>query len=89
MIDIKTLVDNALSANTNAYKDSFRQSLEWEQSDYESAEKWACTFRHEYRAIADTLKRLFPDYEEYITDSLTVLRLQVQHFEIEKSKEVA
>ena len=89
MINIKTLVDDAISSNTDAYKDSFRQSLEWEESDYEHAEKWACTFRHEYRAIADTLKRLFPDYEEYIADSLTVLRLQVQHFEIEKNKEVA
>lgn len=89
MINIKILVDNAISSNADAYKDSFRQSLEWEQSDYEYAEKWACTFRHEYRAIADTLKRLFPDYEEYITDSLTVLRLQVQHFEIDENKEVA
>jgi len=91
MIDIFTLVDKALSANTEAYKDSFRQSLEWEQNhtDYEYAEKWACTFRHEYRAIADTLIRLFPDHEGYISDYLTVLRLQVQHFEIDENKEVA
>jgi len=94
MINIKILVDNAISSNTDAYKASFKESLYWgdlaiDSDSKESAEKWACTFRHEYRAIADTLKRLFPDYEDYITDSLTVLRLQVQHFEIEKNKEVA
>lgn len=91
MINIKILVDNAISSNADAYKDSFKESLHWsdvDNGDFASAEKWACTFRHEYRAIADTLVRLFPDHEEYIRDSLTALRLQAQ-YENAENKEVA
>ena len=91
MINIKILVDNALSSNADAYKASVKLSLHWgdlaiDGNFKDSAEKWACTFRHEYRAIADTLVRLFPDHEEYIRDSLTALRIQAhkEHYEYEE-----
>ena len=88
MIDIKTLVDNALIANAEEYKASYYGSLHHGDSMSENGPLWACTYRHEYRAISDTLKRLFPDYEEYITDTMTALRIQTKE-EYSKIEEVA
>jgi len=94
MINIKILVDNAISSNTDAYKASYKESLYWgdlaiDSDSKESAEKWACTFRHEYRAIADTLIRLFPEHEGYISKSLAALRIQTHQDHYDDNREVA
>ena len=76
---MQTIVDNAIESNAEAYKNSYRFSLYWENNDKaEERDKWALAMRHEYRAITDTLARLFPDYAAYIRDSLTALRVQVK-----------
>jgi hypothetical protein len=94
MINSKILVDVALSSNTDAYKASVKDSLYWGDfaidTDYkERAEKWALTHRHEYRAIADTLIRLFPDHKGYIENELTALRIQTHQEYYDDNREVA
>ena len=94
MINSKTLVDIALSSNADAYKASVKESLYWgdlaiDSNSKERAEKWALTHRHEYRAIADTLIRLFPDHEGYIRNELTALRIQTHQEYYVDNREVA
>ena len=94
MIDIKILVDNAISSNADAYKASVKEALYWgdfaiNSNSKERAEKWACTHRHEYRAIADTLIRLFPDHKGYISESLAALRIQTHQEHYGDNREVA
>ena len=74
---MQTIVDNAIEANSESYKTSYYFSLYRADNDKaKDGDKWALAHRHEYRAIRDTLTRLFPDYADYISDSLTALRVQ-------------
>lgn len=78
MINMQTIVDNAIEANAEAYKTSYFFAKHWENENTDlSAEKFAYAMRHEYRAISDTLTRLFPDEEDYIKKALTDLRIEV------------
>jgi hypothetical protein len=80
MINIQTIVDNAIESNAEAYKNSYSFSLYWADNDKaKDGDKWALAMRHEYRAIAATLKRLFPDHADYISDSLTTLRVEAKN----------
>ena len=78
MINMQTIVDNAIKANAEAYKTSYFHAQYWENEKTDlNAEKFAYAMRHEYRAISDTLTRLFPDAEDYIRKALTDLRVEV------------
>ena len=89
MITMQTIVDNAIEANAEAYKNSYSFAVFWENNNIDvSAVKWATALRHEYRAIEDTLKRLLPDHVDYVSDSMTALRVEVINAN-EHIKEVA
>jgi len=86
MINIQTLVDNAILANLEDYKrETERYYLYKKVSERSETKKDIRDFNHyasvcinTFNAIEDTLIRLFPEFEDYISDRLTEARIEVK-----------
>ena len=86
MINIQTIVDNAIDANIEVYKKevkhyySLKRIADTSQTkkDIRDFENMAYSSLNIYSTIEDTLIRLFPDWEEYITERLVRARLEVK-----------
>jgi len=86
MINIQTIVDNALSVNLDEYKkEAERYELYKRVSETSKTKKdikdfnnYAMQSLNTFNAIEDTLIRLFPEWDEYINERLVKARLEVK-----------
>lgn len=76
MINIKTLVNNAIKVNKAEYLHHINQYHYWDKLEHENSEKWACMHHHSAHEIEETIKRIFgSDHIEYIENQFTKLRV--------------
>ena len=86
MINIQTIVDNAISVNLDEYKKEVeRYNLYKRVSETSKTKKdikdfnnYAMQSLNTFNAIEDTLLRLFPDFDAYISQRLVKARLEVK-----------
>ena len=86
MINVQTLVDNAISANLEEYKKEAERYYLYKKvsersktkKDIRDFKNYATVCINTFNAIEDTLIRLFPDFEDYINNRLTEARIEVK-----------
>ena len=86
MINMQTIVDNAIDANLQVYKKEARHYYTLKRiadtsktkKDIRDFSNMASSSLNIFSTIEDTLIRLFPDFDEYITERLVRARLEVK-----------
>ena len=86
MIDMQTIVDNAIDANLEVYKKEAKHYYQLKRiadasktkKDIRDFGNMAYSSLNIYSTIEDTLIRLFPDFDEYISQRLVRARLEVK-----------
>ena len=84
-MNIQTLVDSAIEANMDAYKNEVKKSALYKRVAKSSTTKketndfnnYALQSLYMFNTIEETLIRLFPDFDEYISNKLVKARLDV------------
>ena len=92
MINIQTLVDNAISANLEEYKTQVKTYYMYkriaeeksktltkeEMEDIKDFNSYARIRLNIFNAIEETLIRMFPEFEDYINERLIEARIEVK-----------
>ena len=84
MINIQTIVDDAIEANLYAYVETYKTYSTYKRvsensttkKDIKEFKEMSWRYLAEINAIEDTLIRLFPDYESYISNKLSKARIK-------------
>lgn len=82
MIDIQTIVDNAIDSNTEAYIEAYNQYDSWVgyKSNDGLSEKYRFFYKSKIDTIEETILNMFGiGHREYIESKFTNIRYNIRH----------